>query len=549
MKPAVDTPVLIVGAGPVGLALALDLAWHGQRSMVVEQGSGLGEVLAKAGGLNERTLEFCRRWGIKERVYDWGQPQDYPRDTAFCVSLGGPVIGSDPLPCARDWPERDSSPEKWRKCPQYVFDPILAEAALKTGLVDIRYESQLLGFAQDDAGVTATIAFKGEKEPRPVRASYLVGCDGAASKVRQALDIPFEGKTLDYSLSVMLEIEELERYHAMGRCERFLFVGTQGTWANITSVDHQRYWRFTMVGSEERLDPSRLDIEAEVRRAFGRDDIPFKVLRSMPWRRSQCTASSYRSGRVVLAGDAAHTTSPTGGHGLNTGLGDVFSLGWMLDAMLSGWGGPHLLDAYSQERRPVAIRNSSSSTKNYQAWVGGSPDFSKVQIEGTEGDEARARISEHFIRALAPEWHSYGIAMGYRYDESPIVVSDGTPAVPDEPSRYQQTSRPGHRAPHAWLEPGRSTIDLFGQGYVLLRFDPSVDAGALEKAAQRTGLPLTVVTLARPDVAALYERKLCLVRPDGHIAWRGDSLPGNLEHLVDCVRGAATPQPRAKAQA
>ncbi|MBD8561835.1 FAD-dependent monooxygenase [Pseudomonas fluorescens] len=541
MKVSHDTPVLIIGAGPVGLALALDLAWHGQRSMIVEKAPEVGEVLAKAGGLNERTLEFCRRWGIKEQVYDWGQPQDYPRDTAFCVSLAGQYIGRDPLPSLKDWPERDSSPEKWRKCPQYIFDPILAEAALKTGLVDIHYEGEMLSFTQDENGVTATVAFKGEQEPHQVRASYMVGCDGAASQVRQALDIPFEGKTLDHSLSLMLKIDHLERYHDMGRCERFMFVGTEGTWANMTSVDFMQLWRFTMVGSEDRLDPSKMDLPAIVRRAFGRDDIPFAILRTAPWRRSQCAATRYRSGRVLIAGDAAHTTSPTGGHGLNTGLGDVFGLGWMLDAMLCGWGGPHLLDAYGQERRSVAIRNASSSTRNYQAWVGGSPDFSRVKDIGPDGDAARERLTEHFVRMLYPEWHSYGIAMGYRYDDSPIIVPDGTPADSDDPSQYLQTARPGHRAPHAWLEPDRSTIELFGHGFVLLRFDSTVEVTALETEANRAGLPLTVVTLDRPDIAALYEKRLCLVRPDGHSAWRGDALPPNVKRLVDRVRGALAP--------
>ena len=540
MNTAIDTPVLIVGAGPVGLALALDLAWHGQRSVIVEQGAEIGELLAKAGGLNERTLEFCRRWGIKDKVYDWGQPQDYPRDTSFCVSLNGLYIGNDPLPSAQDWPVRESSPEAWRKCPQYVFDPILADAALNTGLVTIHYQAELKGFIQDDSGVTAQVQFQDEAAPRTIRAHYLVGCDGAASRVRQTLDIPFEGETLDYSLSIMLEIERLEDYHPLGRRERFMFVDTGGVWANITSVDHMRYWRLTLVGSEDKLDPAKLDIRAVVNRAFGRDDIPYKVLRAMPWRRSQCHARSYYSGRVVLAGDAAHTTSPTGGHGLNTGLGDVFGLGWVLDALLRGWGGPRLLEAYSLERRRVALRNCGGSTQNYNAWVGGTPDFSHVKDIGPEGDAARARLADYFVKKLYVEWHSYGIAIGYRYDDSPIVVADGTPATPDDPSVYVQTARPGHRAPHAWLEPGKSTIDLFGHGFVLLRFDASLDVAPLQAAADRVGLPLKLVTIDHPDIAALYEKRLCLVRPDGHSAWRGDALPSDLSQLVDRVRGAVS---------
>ncbi len=540
-QPETDsTPIIILGGGPIGLALALELAWRGRRSTILEREEGTGLVLlAKAGGLNERTLEFCRRWGIEERVGNWGAPQDHPRDTVFVESLSGKYIGRDPLASLEDWPDRDSSPSKWKKCPQYIFDPMLAEACLKTGLVDIRYNSEVQGFVQDDTGVTVSYLAGEDATPRTLRGEYLAACDGSDSKVRNALGIPFDGDTLDYSLSIMLRVPSLERYHDMGRNERYLFMDENGTWANMTSVDYMDLWRLVLVGSEERLDPAKLDMEAVVKRAFANDDIPYEILRAMPWRRSQCTARHYRSGRVVLAGDAAHTTSPTGGHGLNTGLGDVFTLAWMLDAMVGGWGGPHLLDAYEVERQPVANRNSSSSTRNYNNWVGVNPDFSNVLVDGPEGDECRARIEAHFRRVLHEEWHSYGLAMGYRYDTSPVVVPDGTPATPDELSEYVQTARPGHRAPHAWLADGRSTIDLFGKGFVLLRLGASPpDVSPFVAAAAQRGMPLQVIDLADPKIAALYEKRLVLVRPDGHSAWRGDTLPSDVLAVIDTVRGA-----------
>jgi hypothetical protein len=280
-------------------------------------------------------------------------------------------------------------------------------------------------------------------------------------------------------------------------------------------------------------------MDALVRRALGRDDVPFEIVRVLPWRRSQFAAGTFRAGRVLLAGDAAHTTSPTGGHGLNTGLGDVGDLGWILDALLRGWGGDGLLDAYDWERRTVAIRNSASSTRNYAAWVqSGGRD--QVLADSPLGEQQRQAIGAQMSAMLRQEWHSLGVGMGYRYDDSPIVVPDGTPPTPDDPSEYVPTARPGHRAPHAWLADGRSTIDLFGDAFTLVRFGPDApDARALVHAAGQVGLPLSVVTIDQPEIARCYERQLVLVRPDGMVAWRGDTLPRDPQWLVDVVRGIA----------
>lgn len=529
--------ILIIGGGPVGFALAIDLAYRGRRSLVVEQDAGTGLVLlAKAGYLNERSMEIFRRWGLAERIANWGLPDDYPRDTTYCTSLNGHWIGTDALACARDRVPPESTPEINRKCPQYVLDPLLAQAAIDTGLVDVRYNTRFEALERYADGVRVQLRNVQDDTVDEVHVPYLVACDGAASAVRDALHIPFDGETLDYSVSALVEIDRLERFHPLGRAERFMFIGTEGTWANITSVDMLSLWRFTVLGAQQPESLADVDMEADLRRAMGRDDVPFKILRYVPWRRSQCTARTIRSGRVLLAGDAAHTTSPTGGHGLNTGIGDAAGLGWVLDALLAGWGGDGLLDAYSAERRGVAIRNSSASTRNYNAWVGGT-DYSGVLREGPEGDTARREIGARLSAMLYPEWNSYGVAMGYRYDDSPIVVPDGTPATDDDPSVYVQTARPGHRAPHGWLNDGRSIIDLFGQDFVLLRFDDAADPTPLTDAAGRNRVPVSVVDVRSPELAGQYERKLVLVRPDGHVAWRADSVPEDADDLMNRVRG------------
>jgi 2-polyprenyl-6-methoxyphenol hydroxylase-like FAD-dependent oxidoreductase len=536
-SPDLETPVLIVGGGPVGLALALDLAVRGIRSTLVERDEGTAaELLAKAGTLNERTMEYCRRLGISDAIANAGFPDDHPRDTVYCTALNGFVLGRDYRPSTNDRAPSPESPEILRKCPQFRFDPLLAKAVQERGLTQIMYGTSWLSASQDDSGVTSALA--AGREPVTVRSKYLAGCDGAGSAVRRAAGIGFTGRQLDYSVSAMIEAEHLERYHPLGRAERYMFIGTEGTWANLTAVDGRTLWRLTLVGSEERLAPEHLDFDAIMRRAMGNDRGEWTVRRVMPWRRSQFTADRYTAGRILLAGDAAHTTSPTGGHGLNTGLGDVSDLGWMLDALLRGWGGERLLAAYSAERRPVAIRNGASSTKNYGAWVR-AVGRDLVLDDTPEGEAQRRAVGEQMNAMLAQEWHSFGVAMGYRYDASPVVVPDGTPPTPDDASEYVPTARPGHRAPHAWLAGGRSTIDLFGDGFTLLRLGGGADAGPLEAAAADRGVPLRVVAVDDPAVARLYERRLVLVRPDGMVAWRADSLPDDASLLVATVTGNA----------
>jgi hypothetical protein len=240
---------------------------------------------------------------------------------------------------------------------------------------------------------------------------------------------------------------------------------------------------------------------------------------------------------VLLAGDAAHTMSPTGGHGMNTGIGDACDLGWMLDALVKGWGGEGLLDAYDKERRPVGLRNAESSTANYKVWVQNGK-YHDLFTAGPSGDDCRKRVGNYFIESLHSEWNSIGIALGYRYEGSPIIVPDGTEPTSDDAANYIPTSRPGHRAPHAWLSHGRSTLDLFGRAFVLLRFSERIDTSRLERAALGLSVPLQVVYIADPAIAQLYEQALVLVRPDGHVAWRADQLPMDCVGLLDIVRGA-----------
>ena len=226
---------------------------------------------------------------------------------------------------------------------------------------------------------------------------------------------------------------------------------------------------------------------------------------------------------------------------MNTGIQDAVDLGWKLDAVIRGWGDQALLDSYETERRPVAQRNVNEASENLRRMLSTRSRRPPQNLldPGPEADAARRDYGEWYAGVMHQEWFTIGVNLGYRYEGSPIIWPDGTPAPPLEIETYTQTARPGSRAPHAWLSDGRSVIDLFGRGFVLLDFGaPGGDTAGITAAAQAACVPLTVTRIDDAEVAALYGARLVLVRPDGHVAWRSDSAPDDPAELVDVVRGA-----------
>ncbi|MFW7344530.1 MAG: FAD-dependent monooxygenase [Pigmentiphaga sp.] len=533
-----STPVAIVGAGPVGLSLALDLAWRGIDALVLEKEDG-HVTHPRAGFVSVRTMELFRRWGIAQAVRESGFPDDFALSIEFCTSLAGHTLARDEYPALAAMPLPEWSPEKKQRCPQHWLDPVLKAALRDCGRGALRVETRVDGFEQDGECVLVRATDLRRNAPLTIRAGYLVGCDGAGSTIRTGLGIDMEGRGhLNYSMSVLFSCPGLLEQCGKQAAERFLLIGPEGTWGNVTVIDGRDVWRLTVYGTASKFDMDAFDARAWVLRALGTDRIAFDVVSILPWKRAELVAGSYGQGRVLLAGDAVHTMSPTGGMGMNTGLGDVADLGWKLQAMTEGWGGPALLPAYTQERKPVAVRNAAYSTHNYKTWV--SPPRCDYLLEETErAAAARREIGAQMKRATQYEWQSWGLQMGYRYDESPLCVADGTPPVPDEYSRYVQTARPGARAPHVWLEPGRSTLDLFGKGFALLAFGDAAmaETASFARAADRRGVPLAVHRIESGQAAEAYGAPLVLVRPDGHVAWRGTG-GRDAARIVDIARGA-----------
>jgi 2-polyprenyl-6-methoxyphenol hydroxylase-like FAD-dependent oxidoreductase len=536
------TPVLVVGGGPVGLALAGDLAWRGTSSTLIEKSDGV-VVQPKMCLVGVRTMEFCRRWGIAEWVEDNPYPRDYPQDYIYVTSLvGGYELAREKFPTRQDEPLPPQSPQKRERCPQHLFDPLLRRWVKSLGKSNLEYHTELVSFEQSEDEVRAVVRSTETGEKRVIRADYLIGADGAGSTVRELLGITMTGnRSLTYTTHVLFRSSGLPELHDKGNGYRFLFIGPQGTWLTITSINGNDLWRMQIIGSSERRRATPAEIDEALQHAVGRP-FSYEVINVMPWVRRELVADSYATGRVLITGDAAHLMSPTGAFGMNTGIQDAVDLGWKLDAVLRGWGDPRLLDSYEIERRPVGQRNVTEASENLRRMLSTRSRKPPENLfePGPEADEARRDYGEWYAGIMHQEWFTIGVNLGYRYEDSPIIWPDGTPAPPLEIETYTQTARPGSRAPHAWLAPGRSVIDLFGRGFVLLDFGAAAADAAvgISAAAAAAGVPLTVVKIDEPEVAVLYDAQLVLVRPDGHVAWRSDAAPDNPAELMEVIRGA-----------
>jgi len=529
-------PVLIVGGGPVGLALAGDLAWRGIPSTLLERSDG-SIYQPRMDMVGIRTMEHARRWGIVPDVETSPYPRDYPQDNVYLTSLSGWELGRERMPSMGEDKPPPASPQKRERCPQDMFDPILRRWVERQGRTTLRYRTELLALRREPDRVVAEVFDHETRRAESIAARFVVGCDGAGSTVRELLGIEMLGTpVLTHTTNVIFRDPDLVKRHDKGRAYRHIFVGTEGTWATIVAINGADRWRMSIVRTP-RGGLSDEEVRAAIVRAAG-FEFPFEVLSVTHWTRRELVAERYGDGRVFIAGDAAHVMSPTGGFGMNTGIGDAVDVSWKLEALLNGWGGPQLAASYTAERRPVAERNVRESSANLARML--SPGHNPALCDDTpEGAATRARVGAEFSAAMRHEWYTLGLHLGYTYASSPVICGEAAEPPVQENARYVPTTYPGSRAPHVWLDRGRSTLDLFGRGFVLVRTDPTHDARAFAGAAEARGVPFDTVLLDRDDVRERYERALVLVRPDGHVAWRGDALPADPGAVLDRVRGAA----------
>jgi 2-polyprenyl-6-methoxyphenol hydroxylase-like FAD-dependent oxidoreductase len=533
----VETPILVVGGGPVGLALASDLGVRGMACLLIEQGEGLPDH-PRATALNSRSMEFMRRWGVAEAVHAAAAPDDFPHTALYCTTLTGYEIARIERPGHGGRKPIGHSPERPQRCNQLFLDPILTRLAESLDKVELRHRCRLESVMEVGDHVVATVHDHANDRKFQIGAEYVVDCSGGRSVIRPALGIEMSGSAYTgYFLSIFVQAPELWKHHAMGKAALVTFVDARGLWRNLVSLDGHELYRFGVSGKTYYDAPEEVDAEGLFREVVGKD-VPHQILSVRRWMARNVVADRYRHGRIFLAGDAAHLNHPAAGLGLNTGLGDAVDLGWKLCAMLSGWGVARLLDSYEPERRPVGLRNIGHADISH-ASEREQPTHPEIAMDTAAGAEARRTMGEVLTRVQTSRVITDGLALGYQYAPSPIVCSDGTAPLPSSISEYRPTTFPGSRAPHAWLSDGRSTIDLFGDGFTLLRFGAAApQPSALERAFAQRRVPSKTVSIADPAIGILYERALVLVRPDGHVAWRSDEAPADPLAVVDRVRGA-----------
>ncbi len=532
--PQPDTPVLIAGGGPVGLALAAELGRMGVSCTLVEKRDGSVPV-PKMSQVSARNMEFCRRWGLAQEVRAAGWPEGLPGDIVYQQSFLGPELARLPIPsyAARD--RQPFTPESPCHCPQIFFDPILARHVKTLQPVRLRYNVGLESFTQDAGAVRAVLRDQSTGKTEELTAGFLVGCDGPGGMVRAALGIELGGLgVFAHSINIFFRSPEMVALHDKGRGRFHRSIDETGCWSEMIAIDGRDLYRLSVYDDPD----GKTDAEAYLRRLFG-GDFPHEILDVTPWERRDYVAERYRVGRAFIAGDAAHQCSPTGGYGMHTGVEEAGNLAWKLAAVIEGWGGAELLESYEKERRPIARRNVTLATQAFRA-------LTTIRPIGAEEAAAAARgeIGRN-VKALRDSIHGFAgsdfLKFQYAYEESPVCVPDGTPPPPEGGLEFVPSARPGTRAPHAWLADGRSTLDLFGDGFTLLRLGPAAPEGtSLARAAAEAGVPMTEVALAEAGLAELYEAPLCLVRPDGHVAWRGGSCPDDAaaRAIIDRVRGA-----------
>jgi len=536
--------VIVVGGGPTGAALAGDLGQRGVSVLLLEQTDGVVHD-ARLHSVNIRTMELARRWGIEDELRNCGWPLDHPQDVVWGTSLSEPEIARIHWPPISEMTPPACSPTFAQRCPQMWFNAILLRFAARQPGVTTLLQRQVVSVTQNTDIVTVR-AQDTDGGSATYTADYLVAADGARSNIRRNLGIDTEKSSVwGTSAEAIVRSPQIRALPLAQTLGRFTVLEPAGMSISLLPFDGQNQYRITvMVGDGDVTPQTMLDAG---RKIAGTDvDIEF-VTEILPWSNRETIATTFREGRIFLAGDAAHTMPTTGGLGMNTGVQDSFDLAWKLDAVLRGWAGDKLLDSYDPERRAAAKQSSALASSIYQDWVQTRHEhqqyWSRILAGGADADRAREQLGASLVQTFRREFNNIPASLGYRYEGSPVCVPDGTHTPALTFDEYVPTARPGHRAPHVWIAPAVSTLDLFGPNFTLLVIGHDESAGvALVNAARERNMPLTVAAVADPDAVvstrSAYERRLVVVRPDGHVAWRGDHLPPNPGHILDIARGA-----------
>ena len=542
-----EAQVLIVGAGPVGLVLAIDLAQRGIDVLVVETRRRGEAPSVKCNHVAARSMEAFRQLGFVQQVRNAGLPADYPNDVAYRTTTTGAELSRIPIPCRRDrysatgGPDTDwPTPEPAHRINQIYLEPVLFAQAEATKGVRIVDRASIDDCTQDAAGVVATGHALDGGAAFEVACDYLIGCDGGRSIVRKKIGAKFGGT----AVVGRVQSTYLRAPSLLGRLKHPPAWGTFSLnprrSGNVYAIDGRETWLLHNYLASDETEFESVDRDWAIRTILGVGaDFEYEVISKEDWVARRLVADKFRDRRVFICGDSAHLWVPMAGYGMNAGIADAMNLSWTLAAHLQGWAGPAMLDAYEAERLPIteqvsrfAMNHALALQKQRESVPAG------IEADGPEGEAARAAAGRALYDLNVQQYCAAGLNFGYYYERSPLIAYDGVAAPIYTMAAYTPSTVPGCRTPHVWLADGRSLYDAMGAGYTLLRTDAAVDAAPLLRAAAAKGVPIALLDLSRAVAGAVYDHALVLSRPDRHVAWRGMQLPDDVAALVETIRGA-----------
>jgi 2-polyprenyl-6-methoxyphenol hydroxylase-like FAD-dependent oxidoreductase len=544
-----EAEVLVVGAGPVGLTLAIDLAWRGIDVTVVETRARAAPPEPKCNHVAARTMEIFRRLGIADKVRNAGLPADYPHDISYRTSFTGRELTRIEIPCRRDrftrkdgpdcnWP----TPEPPHRINQIFLEPILFEHAAAQPRIRIVNRTSAEDVVVEDTSARASLRDLDTGAVWRVDCRFLIGCDGARSVVRKAIGAELSG-------DAVIQRVQSTFIRAPDLIGRQLHERAWGTGAinprrsgMVYAIDGSERWLVHNYLKPDEGDFEQVDRDGCLRTILGVDaNFKYEVISKEDWYGRRLVANTFRDRSAFIVGDAAHIWVPYAGYGMNAGIADAMNLSWLLAAHLNGWAPESILDAYEAERWPITSQVSRFAMSHAEKEIrrrGAVP--AEIEQEGPRGEAARREVGRLSYEINVQQYACAGLNFGAYYDTSPIIAYDGAKAPSYTMSSYTPSTVPGCRTPHFWRGDGSSLYDAMGPEFTLLRFDADADVTALEATARDRGLPLKVLDVEQPDSVTFYDGRLLLSRPDQHVAWRGGRVPEDPTALIDRVRGAAT---------
>jgi 2-polyprenyl-6-methoxyphenol hydroxylase-like FAD-dependent oxidoreductase len=542
-----EADVLIVGAGPVGLTLAIDLAWRGINVTVVETRAPAAPPEPKCNHVAARTMEIFRRLGVAEKVRNAGLPADYPHDIVYRTTFTGQELTRIPIPCRRDrftakdgpdcnWP----TPEPPHRINQIFLEPILFEHAAAQPRIRIINRTSVEQVVVEDTAARVTLRDLETGTVSGLNCRYLIGCDGARSIVRKTIGAELAGDAVVQRVqSTYIRAPDLigRQHHERAWGTGVINPRRSGM---VYAIDGRERWLVHNYMKPGEGDFDSVDRDACLRTILGVGaDFRYEVISREDWFGRRLIANKFRDRCAFIAGDAAHIWVPYAGYGMNAGIADAMNLSWLLAAHLNGWAPAAILDAYEAERWPITSQVSRFAMSHAEAEIrrrGAVPD--EIEAAGLAGDRARQDVGRLSYEINVQQYACAGLNFGTYYDRSPIIAYDGAEHPAYTMNSYTPSTVPGCRTPHLWRADGQSLYDAMGPEFTLLRFDAALDVTALEAAARRRELPLRILDVERPATGD-PDHALVLSRPDQHVAWRGNVLPADPLALIDRIRGAS----------